>query len=298
MAQIANTFRVKGLGWKVRKFISRCDTCQRVKYPNRGCAVQNLSHLPIKPGELCAVDFYGPLPVGRFGIRCIFVCFDVFSKFVKLYPLNAATKKACLNKILNDYVVNVTHPKGILSDNDTQFASKNWKNKVAEINIDVMFSPIRHPQANPSERCMREIGTFCRIYCNEAHKKWPELLSHIEAWFNGTLSDSTGYSPVELIFDSPRPDLFEEFLKKGSEQKPLGESLQEKVLKAYVRMKEKAVKQNERGKNSSSEWKPQVGDLVLAKCQAVSDAADSITKKFARPYDGPWSHTSDKPNYI
>jgi hypothetical protein len=166
----------------------------------------------------------------------------VFSKFVKLYPLKAATTKAYLNKIINNYVVNVTRPKCILSDNGTQFASKNWKNKLAEMNIDVVFSPIPHPQANPSERCRREIGKFCRIYCNEAHKRWPELLSHTEGWLNGMLSDSTGYSPVELIFDSPRPDLFEEFLKKGSEQKPLVESQQEKVLKVYVRMKEKAAK--------------------------------------------------------
>ena len=192
MAQIANTFHVKGLGRKVRKFISRCDTCQRVKYPNRSCAVQNLSYLPTKPGDLCVVDFYGPLPVGRFGFRYIFVCFEVFSKFVKLYPLKAATTKASLNKILNDYVINVIHPKCILSDNGTQLVSMNWKNKLAEMKIDVMFSPIRHPQANPSERCMREIGKFCRIYCNEAHKKWPELLPHIEGWINGALSDSTG----------------------------------------------------------------------------------------------------------
>jgi hypothetical protein len=94
-----------------------------------------------------------------------------------------------------------------------------------------------------------------------------------------------------LIFDSPRPDLFEEFLKKGSEQKPLAEDLQKKVLKAYVRMKEKATKRNKRGKNSSSKWKPQVGDLVLSKCQAVSNAADGITKKFTEPYDGPWKVT-------
>jgi hypothetical protein len=109
-------------------------------------------------------------------------------------------------------VVNVTHPKCILSNNGTQFASKIWKNKLADMKIDVMFSPMRHSQANPSERCMREIGKFCRIYCNETHKRWPELLSHIEGWINGTLSDSTGYSPVELIFDSPKADLFEEFL--------------------------------------------------------------------------------------
>ena len=57
------------------------------------------------------------------------------------------------------------------------------------------------------------------------------------------MSVSTGYSPVELIFDSPRPDLFEEFLKKGSEQKPPAERLQEKVLKVYVGMKEKQRKE-------------------------------------------------------
>jgi hypothetical protein len=134
---------------------------------------------------------------------------------------------------------------------------------------------------------MREIGKFCRIYCSEAHKKWPELLSHIESWINGTVSDSTGYSPVELMFNDPKPNLFEKFLKRGPEQRPPTESLQVKVLKAYVKMKEKEAKRNER-RSSGSKWRPQVGDLVLARCQAVSGAVDGVTKKFAKPYDGPW----------
>jgi hypothetical protein len=83
-----------------------------------------------------------------------------------------------------------------------------------------MYSPIRQPQENPSEKCMRESGKFCHIYCNETHKKWQELLSHVEGWINGTPSDSTGYSPVELMFNDPKPDLFEKFLKKGLERKP------------------------------------------------------------------------------
>jgi hypothetical protein len=90
IAQIASTIHVKGLGRKVRKFICRSDTCQRVKCPNSSCAVQNLRHFPTKPGDRCAVDFCWPLPVGRFVFRYIFVCFDMFSKFVKLYPLTKA----------------------------------------------------------------------------------------------------------------------------------------------------------------------------------------------------------------
>jgi hypothetical protein len=57
-------------------------------------------------------------------------------------------------------------------------------------------------------------------------------------------------------------------------------------------MKEKVAKRNKKGKKSSSKWKlPQVGDLVLANCQAVSDAVDDTAKKFVRPYDGSWKVT-------
>jgi hypothetical protein len=176
--------------------------------------VQNLSHLPKEPGDICIVDLYGPLPVGRFGFRYVFVCFDVFLKLVKLYPLKSATTKACLNKILNDYVENIMCPKCIFSDSGTQFPSKGWKNELVGIGVDIMYYPVHHPQANLSERCMREIGKFCRIYCNETHKKWPELLSHIEGWINRMPSELTGYSPVEQMFNYPKPDLFEKFLKK------------------------------------------------------------------------------------
>jgi len=167
------------LGLRVGKFISRCGTRQRVKHPKRSFPVQNLSHLPTKPGEPWLLTLMA-VTCWTLRVSIYIYMFRWFSKFVKLYPLKAATNKACLNKILNDDVVDVTRPKCILSDNGTQFASKNWRNKLADMKTDVIFAPIRHPQANPSERCMREIRKFCRIYCHEAHKRWPELLSHIQ----------------------------------------------------------------------------------------------------------------------
>jgi hypothetical protein len=68
-----------------------------VKHPVRSSVVQNASHLSTKPGDILQLIFG---------------------------PLKAATTKACLNKIFNDYVVNVTHRKSILSDNGTEFASQ------------------------------------------------------------------------------------------------------------------------------------------------------------------------------
>jgi hypothetical protein len=40
-------------------------------------------------------------------IMYIFVCYDVFTKYVKLCPLRSATTRACLNKLLNYYFVDV-----------------------------------------------------------------------------------------------------------------------------------------------------------------------------------------------
>ena len=88
-----------------------------MKHPVRSFAVQNLNHLPTKSGDFCDVDFY-LLDASSFDI---YICFDLFSKFVNLCPLKVAASTSRLNKILNHYVVNVTRPKCILSYNGTQF---------------------------------------------------------------------------------------------------------------------------------------------------------------------------------
>jgi hypothetical protein len=81
--QIKQAYHVKNLGRKVRRFIAGCDTCQRVKFPNRAFATEERSHLPTKPGSLCAIDLFGSLPTSRGGVKYILVCY-VFSKHVKL----------------------------------------------------------------------------------------------------------------------------------------------------------------------------------------------------------------------
>lgn len=63
--------------------------------------MKGTSHMPKDAGERCAVDWYGPLSNERGGIRYILVCLDVFTKFVKLYALRAATARTCLQKMIS-----------------------------------------------------------------------------------------------------------------------------------------------------------------------------------------------------
>jgi len=92
-------------------------------------------------------------------VKYIFVCYDMFSKYVKLYTLKSATTKAFLKKLLNHYFVNVMRPKIILSDNGSQFRSPVWLKKLKECDNTTRFSPGGHPENNPSERVMRELVT-------------------------------------------------------------------------------------------------------------------------------------------
>jgi transposase InsO family protein len=197
----------------MRKFIAYCDICQRVKHPNRAYEMEILSRLPKEPNELLPLDSYGPLPTGRGGARYLLVCFDIFSKHARLYLLKSATTKSCLNKLRYDYFWKHSKPQIILSDHGSQFTSSLWKNTLAALNIKVRYTPIRNPESNPTERVMRELGKYFRIYCEETHRKWPELVPNIQDWLNSSVIATTGYAPVELFNGQPRTNIFAEILK-------------------------------------------------------------------------------------
>jgi transposase InsO family protein len=139
------------------------------------------------------------------------VCYDVFSKHVKLYPLKSATTRACLNKLTNHYFLHVVKPEVVLSDNGTQFRSPSWKRNLEALNVQARYTAVRNPQANPGERCMKEISKFFRIYCNENHRKWAELIPHIESWVNNTVANATGFAPAELMFGARDPTFLKIF---------------------------------------------------------------------------------------
>jgi hypothetical protein len=95
---------------------------------------------------------------------------------------------------------------------------------------------------------MRELGKYFKIYCHETHRKWPELVPFIENWLNSSVSESTGYTPVELLYSNPKPDVFCKILKKNADQLPREDSLSDKILQAYARMKLRADRRNKRRK--------------------------------------------------
>jgi transposase InsO family protein len=134
--------------------------------------------------------------------------------------------------LVNRYFLEVVKTKVVLSDNGTQFQSPLWRETMQKHDVEVRYSAIRHPQSNPSERCTRKISTFCRIYCHSNHRKWAELIPHIENWLNNTVASATLYTPVELLFGADRNNLF----KKCVPNLPKGEMKHEEIQEKFQRL--------------------------------------------------------------
>jgi len=62
------------------------------------------------------------------------------------------------------------------------------------------------------------------------------------------VADSTGFTPVELLFQAKKPDLFEKIFTKSPENIPKPETIGDKVMKSYERMRKKAKNRMERRK--------------------------------------------------
>jgi hypothetical protein len=93
---------------------------------------------------------------------------------------------------------------------------------------------------------MRENGKYCKIYCHTTQKKWPKLIHKIEYCLNTTISGSTGFTPVELMFNDIRRDIFSKILNKTKERQPHNEDLQDKITLAYLTLKKKGAKMKRR----------------------------------------------------
>lgn len=269
----------------IKRIIRNCEICQMTKcsaLPNP----ELHSIIPNTKNELLALDIYGPLPVSRGGVSYVLVLLDVFSKYVTFYALKKATTRAILNRLTTDYFPKIGLVKNILSDHGTQFTSGKWKETLESLNIKVIYSSVRRPQANPSERVMRELGRLCRAYCHDHHRRWAWELQNFALFLNSLIHESTGYSPNELQLGIERIRLLPTAIS-GTLKHENQVSVESKLILARETLISKAARRNLRHPHRPfPEFQP--GDQVLLKANTVSSAIKSETKKFLLLFEGPY----------
>ncbi|KAJ8897761.1 hypothetical protein PR048_003111 [Dryococelus australis] len=85
-----------------------------------------------------------------------------------------------LTEQLQQMDTEVGQPKKIISDNGPQCRSVKWKTLTSILGIELGFTAVYHPAANPVERVMRELVRLFRMYCNEHHSHWAVIVNDVE----------------------------------------------------------------------------------------------------------------------
>lgn len=194
----------KGLCGKVRRIVKSCDLYQKSKYSTIRVEGEMQHVMANAPLDRVCVDLNGPLPPGWNKTIFIFVELDCFLRFVRLFPIKRSTARVITNRMIKDYIANHGTPKIIVSDHGVQFVSKIWQNSLTNLGIRTTTKSVYHPQSNPAERVMRELGRRFRSYCHDQHTEWPRYVQYIEWVLNNTIHKATGFTPQELFLKESR----------------------------------------------------------------------------------------------
>lgn len=282
---LAMCYTWKNMRNSVKKIVRACELCQKSKYTNQVIAGTMKAIIPKNETELLAVDVFGPLPPSIAGVKYVFVVLNVFTKYVKLYTIKKPTARILISKLENDYFQNVRKPASILSDNGSQFTSKIWNKFLEKQNIKNFHCSIRHPQSNPSERVMRELGRLLRLYCHQKHTAWAKFIYKIETLLNCATHDSTGVPPI-LLEKNTHPELEIKNIISFPEQEQTKHISLELIKERLYTKSQKRIQKHDSKLNKITTFA--VGQYVWLKSNHLSCAEDHEAKKLFLLYEGPF----------
>jgi hypothetical protein len=208
-AQMKKLFYWKKLRKDVGKFVRSCKTCLRAKPSTRGeMGVLKANECPTGPMNSVTVDFMTGLPAtvslmypGRKITQAV-VLVDRFTKKVFGEPLpddaTAEDVARCLYR-----VVFREHgwPLQIISDQDTKFTGKFWKELFRVAGTKLSFGYAYHQRFDgQTEVMIRVIKEIFRCYIDRDQTNWAEILGEAFQCINNSVNIDTGYSPNEVYY--------------------------------------------------------------------------------------------------
>jgi len=183
-------------------FCKMCGKCQRAKVSNQK-PTGKLHPLPIpsKPWDSIRMDFIGPFPEVN-GLNYLWVIICQLTSMVHLIPTHLSiTVRELSWKYLREVVQLHGLPSSIVSDRDSKFMSKWWRELHRLIGMKLTMSTSFHPQTDgQTEQANRSIGQILRTAVRPDQKDWVEKINMVEFAINSSVSTSTGYAPFELNY--------------------------------------------------------------------------------------------------
>ena len=79
------------------------------------------------PFAIWGIDIIGSLPISKGGAKYAIVAVDYFTKWAEAEPLATITSKKVINFVVRNIICRFGLPRTIITDNGTQFESREFK---------------------------------------------------------------------------------------------------------------------------------------------------------------------------
>lgn len=136
----------------IKNYVQSCAVCACTKATNQKASSSMKGRRPHQPWEVLALDLMGPYPRTARGKTGILVVTDLFTRWVEAFPIPEATSGRILLLLRTEVFSRYGYPRCLLTDNGSQFTSRQWLQTLSDWGIEHWTTPIYHPQANPTER--------------------------------------------------------------------------------------------------------------------------------------------------
>ena len=280
----------------IRKFTQSCKICQQHKSTNKSPPGLMKPKTMVPPWKIITSDILGPYPSSNKRNKFLVVFVDTSTKYVIAVPMRSATATTVSNALYRAVLLRFGCPEILLSDNGVQYISTIFKNVCQKFGIIQKFTPLYHPQANPTERYNRTIKTSLTMYCRENQKLWDQHIEEVLYAINTCKNDTTGFSPAYLNYgrELKTPHDIHNDLEITTyilDHKNLADSLHKNLQLSFQKASE-TLKHNSEQQAKYYNLRRRddeyfVGQLVWRKNKTLSSKVDNIAQSLLPKFIGP-----------
>ena len=187
----------------VKEFVKSCRICQQTKARNhKPFGLLQPIEPPSNKWEVITMDFVIPLPETKNGNSGILNVVCKLSKMIRIIPIHYNINATAVAMKFKEHIYrNHGLPTKIISDRDSLFMSKFWKELFRSLGTKLAPSTAYHPQTDgQSEIANRKVEEMIRAFANYRKDNWDEHLIDFEVAYNSAVNSTTLSTPFFINY--------------------------------------------------------------------------------------------------
>ena len=190
----------------VREFVECCLECQSMKGKTDGPKIQ-CARIPLNTRTMARMSMdIKEMPESELGFRHILVCVCEFTNWMKTVPLADQKAQTIAMALYFKICCEYGTPKAIICDEAPAFQSVALQEYFKALNIQPIYiSPMNHG-SNRSERYIRTLNDIITKCLVGTGSKWPLYVPSATFAMNCQVSQVTGFSPFQMVYNKQPPD--------------------------------------------------------------------------------------------